>query len=158
MQDNRSFFSHIFTALMIFSLLVGVSTVAFISSWPWEKNQPEWKPAFRLVATCGDQACGVAYGELADARTKGKVTALQAPEPVGEIEEAMNWLKWHQENGLYEVKASSWHFQSTIRYKLENDAPVLVAYQDVDVAKAFTYAIGAAIFMMIGLNLRKLRR
>ncbi|MBL8441994.1 MAG: hypothetical protein JNK96_12335, partial [Betaproteobacteria bacterium] len=56
-----------------------------------------------------------------------------------------------------EVKASSWHFQTTVRYRIENDAPLLVAYQDVDVGRAFTYAMGAAIFMMVGLYLRKLR-
>lgn len=61
------------------------------------------------------------------------------PEPAGDIEEAANWLKWKKENGIYEVKASSWHFQTTIRYKVEDDVPVLVEYQDV-AAKAFITA------------------
>lgn len=159
MEDKRSFFSQVFISLMIFSGLVGVSAVAFITSWPWEKNSPDWKPTFRLVATCAatKEACGIAYGELADAKAKGVLTSLETAEPAGDVEEEKNWLKWKKEDGIYEVKASSWHFQTTIRYKVENDTPVLVAYQDVDVSKAFTYAIGAAIFMMIGLNLRKLR-
>jgi hypothetical protein len=159
MQDNRSFFTQVFTALMIFSLLVGASTVAFIYSWPWEKSDVAWKPAFRLVAVCGEQkeACGIAYGELADARAKGLLAGLEPPEPHGEIEETDNWLKWGRDNGLYEVKSSSWHFQTTVRYRIDKDTPVLVAYQDVDVSRAFTYGIGAAIFMMIGLYLRKLR-
>ena len=55
------------------------------------------------------------------------------------------------------MKASSWHFQTVVRYRVENDTPVLVAYQDVDVSRAFTYGIGAALFLTIGLGLRKLR-
>lgn len=159
MQDNRSFFSKVFVALMIFSGLVGICAVAFITSWPWEKTAPAWKPQFRLVATCAatKEPCGIAYGELADAKAKGTLSSLEPAEPAGEVEETQNWLKWKKENGVYEVKSSSWHFQTTLRYTVENDTPVLVAYQDVDVSRAFTYAIGAAIFMMVGLNLRKLR-
>lgn len=159
MEDKRSFFSQIFTNLMIFSLAVGASTVAFIYSWPWEKANPDWKPTFRLIAACGEnrEACGLAYGELADAKAKGRVASLEPTEPAGEVEEENNWLKWKKEDGLYEVKASSWHFQTVVRYRIENDTPVLVAYQDVDVSRAFTYGIGAALFLTIGLSLRKLR-
>lgn len=159
MEDKRSFFSQIFTNLMIFSLAVGASTGAFIYAWPWEKTAPAWKPTFRLVAACGEkkEACGLSYGELADAKTQGRLTALEPSEPAGEIEEEQNWLKWKKEGDTYEVKASSWHFQTVVRYRIENDAPVLLAYQDVDVPRAFTYGIGAALFLMIGLGLRKLR-
>lgn len=159
MQDTRSFFSTVFTALMIFSLLVGVSTVAFIYSWPWEKSDLAWKPTFRLAATCGEkkEACGIAFSELDDARAKGQLVSLAPPEANGEIEEPENWLKWSLVDGVYEVKTSSWHFQTSVRYRIDKETPVLVAYQDVDVAKAFTYGIGAAIFMMVGLYLRKLR-
>lgn len=159
MEDKRSFFNQIFTSLMIFSLAVGASTVAFIYAWPWEKTTPAWKPTFRMVAVCGEkkEACGLAYGELADARAQGRVTALEPAEAAGEVEEENNWLKWKKEDGIYEVKASSWHFQTVVRYRIENDAPVLVAYQDVDVARAFTYGIGAAFFLTVGLGLRRLR-
>lgn len=159
MQDNRSFFSQIFTTLMIFSLAVGASTVAFIYSWPWEKTNPEWKPNFRLVATCGEkrEACGISYGELAEAMTKGQINGLEPAEAAGDLEETQNWLKWQKTNDLYEVKTSSWHFQSTIRYRVEKDQPVLVAVQDVDVGKAFLYGMGAAMVMVLGLNLRRLR-
>ena len=159
MQDNRSFFSQVFIALMIFSGLVGVCAVAFISSWPWEKKAPVWQPQFRLVATCAatKEPCGIAYGELSEAKAKGTLASLEPAASAGDIEEEQNWLQWKKENGIYEVKASSWHFQTTIRYTIENETPVLVASQDVDVPRAFTYAIGAAIFMMVGLYLRKLR-
>jgi hypothetical protein len=159
MQDNRSFLSQVFMALMIFSLLVGICTVAFLYSWPWERSNVEWKPEFRLAATCGEnkEACGVAWGELAEAKASGRLVSIEPPAPAGEIEEPGNWLRWNKRDGAYEVKASSWHFQTVIRYRVENDMPVLVAYQDVDVSKAFTYGLGVAIFMMAGLYLRKLR-
>nr|MBP8194933.1 hypothetical protein [Azonexus sp.] len=73
------------------------------------------------------------------------------------LEETQNWLTWRKDNDVYEVKSSSWHFQSTVRYKVEKDTPVLVAVQDVDVGKAFMYGMGAAMVMVLGLNLRRLR-
>ncbi|QRM19112.1 hypothetical protein GBK02_06755 [Dechloromonas sp. TW-R-39-2] len=155
-EDKRGFFAKIFIALMIFTALVWAWTVAFIISWPWEKNST-WKPEFRVAAVCANkEPCGLAYSELAEAKAKGLYTTLEMPEPAGDIEEAANWLKWKKENGIYEVKASSWHFQTTIRYKVEDDVPVLVEYQDV-AAKAFYYGVAAGLFSLIGIYLRKLR-
>ena len=161
--DKAPILSRIFIALMIFSALVGICTVVFITSWPWEKKTPEWQPEFRLVALCGEQKemCGVAYGELAEARRQGRVVGLEQPEAAGEVEEEQNWLIWKKIDGVYEVKSSSWHFQTTIRYTLDKingqETPVIVAHQAVDVAKAFFYGIAAALFAMTGLYLRKLR-
>ena len=70
--------------------------------------------------------------------------------------EEMNWLKWKKTDGVIEVKASSWHFQTTIRYTVENETPVLVEYQDVG-AKALYFGMAAGLFSLIGLYLRKLR-
>lgn len=155
-EDKRGMFAQIFIAMMIFTALVWVWTVAFIISWPWEKN-PSWKPEFRVVATCAEQKpCGFAYSDLADAKAKGLYSSLEMAEPAGDIEEKANWLKWKKENGVYEVKASSWHFQTTLRYSVENDMPILLEYQDVE-AKAFYYGIAAALFSLLGLYLRKLR-
>ena len=154
--DKRGLLAQIFIALMIFTGLVWGWTVAFIISWPWEKN-PTWKPEFRLVAVCANkEPCGFAYGDLADAKAKGLYTSLTPSEPAGDVEEEKNWLKWKIDNGVIETKASSWHFQTTIRYKVENDVPVLVEYQDVE-AKAFYYGVAAALFSLLGLYLRKLR-
>lgn len=160
MEDKRGFFGQIFTSLMVFSLAVGASTVAFIYSWPWEKTNPAWKPNFRLVATCGEkrEACGVSYGELPEAKAKGEINGLEPAESAGELEEPLNWLKWQKTDDVYEVKSSSWHFQTTVRYRLDKDTPVIMAVQDVDVAKAFTYGMGAAVILVLGLNLRRLRR
>jgi len=156
-EDKRGMLAQIFIALMIFSALVGAWAVAFMISWPWEKNA-DWKPDFRLVATCANkEACGLAYGELAEARAKEVFTSLETVDPAGEVEETANWLKWKRENGIYEVKASSWHFQTTVRYRLENDKPIMLEYQEVDVTRAFYYGIAAGLFSMLGLYLRRLR-
>ena len=157
MEDKRSLFAKIFMAMMIFTGLVWVWTVAFIISWPWEKSDV-WKPEFRVVAVCADsKPCGFAYGELAEAKAKGLYTSLNPSEPAGDLEEELNWLKWKVDNGVIEVKASSWHFQTTIRYTVENVMPILIEYQDV-AAKAFYYGVAAALFSLLGLYLRRLRR
>lgn len=156
MEDKRGLLAKIFIAMMIFTALVWVWTVAFIMSWPWEKSST-WKPEFRVVAVCPEKVlCGFAYSELAEAKAKGLYTTLEMPDPAGDVQEEADWLKWKKENGVYEVKASSWHFQTTIRYTIENDVPVLIEYQDV-AAKAFYYGIAAALFSLLGLYLRKLR-
>ena len=156
MEDKRGFLAQIFIALMIFSALVGVWSVAFMISWPWDKTD-EWKPEFRVVAVCADkQICGFAYKDLADAKAKGLYTTLIPSESAGDLEEVQNWLQWKNQNNIFEVKASSWHFQTTIRYKVENDVPVLIEYQDVG-AKSFYYGMAAGLFSLLGLYLRKMR-
>ncbi len=155
-QDKRGFFAQIFIAMMIFTALVWVWTVAFIISWPWDKNT-DWKPEFRVVAVCANkEPCGFAYSELAAAKANGLYTSLEMAEPAGDVAEKANWLKWKKADGVYEVKASSWHFQTTIRYKVENDVPVLIEYQDVG-AKSFYYGMAAGLFSLLGLYLRKMR-
>lgn len=155
-QDKRGLLAQIFIAMMIFTALVWVWTVAFIISWPWEKSGT-WKPEFRVVALCADkEVCGFAYSELAEAKAKGLYSTLEMSEVAGDVEEPADYLKWKKENGTYEVKASSWHFQTTVRYTVENDLPVLIEYQDVE-AKAFYYGIAAGLFSLLGLYLRRLR-
>lgn len=157
MEDKRGFLAQIFIALMIFSALVGAWSVAFMISWPWDKTDV-WKPEFRLVAACANnETCGVAYKDLADAKAKGLYTSLTPSAPAGDVQEEQDWLQWKIENGITEVKASSWHFQTKIRYKVENDSPVLIEYQDVDVPRAFYYGVAAAVFSLLGIYLRKLR-
>lgn len=156
-QDKRGILAQIFVALMIFCALVWVWTVAFIIAWPWEKT-PVWKPEFRVAAVCDKgEICGIPYGQLDEAKSKGLFSSLNLPGDAGDVMEERGWLQWKKVNGLIEAKASSWHFQTTIRYKLEDDKPVLVEYQDVG-AKALYYGIAAGLFSLIGLYLRKLRR
>lgn len=154
--DKRGMLAQIFIAMMIFCALVWVWTVAFIITWPWEKTDV-WKPEFRLAAVCKDgEVCGILYSQLEEAKNKGLYSSLVIPADAGDVMEEMNWLKWKRTDGVIEVKASSWHFQTTIRYKVEDEKPVLVEYQDVG-AKAFYYGIAAGLFSLIGIYLRKLR-
>jgi hypothetical protein len=157
MEDKRSLFAKIFIALMIFSALVGAWSVAFMIAWPKERTDV-WKPEFRLVAVCeNNEPCGVFHRDLADAKAKGLVKTLIPAAPNGEVQEESNWLKWSIANGIFEVKSSSWHFQTTIRYTVENEVPILMDYQDVDVARAFYFGIAAGLFSLLGIYLRRLR-
>lgn len=154
--DKRGMFAKIFLAMMIFCALVWVWTVAFIITWPWDKTS-DWKPEFRLAAVCkSGEICGIPYGQLAEAKSQGLYSTLVIPTDAGDVMEEMNWLKWKKTNGVIEVKSSSWHFQTTIRYTVENEIPALVEYQDVG-AKALYFGIAAGLFSLIGLYLRKLR-
>nr|MBL8410968.1 hypothetical protein [Dechloromonas sp.] len=156
-EDKRGLFAQIFVAMMIFCGLVWIWTVALIIYWPWEKTA-EWKPEFRVAAVCGkDEFCGIPYGELESAKTSGRYTTLELPGDAGDAMETHGWLQWKRVNGLIEAKTSSWHFQTVVRYKLEEGKPMLVEYQDVG-AKALYYGIAAALFTLLGIYLRKFRR
>ena len=158
-QDKTGWFRQIFLAMMIFTALVWIWTVVFIMTWPWDKNAA-WKPEFRLPAVCANgEICGLAYGDLEAAKAKGTYTSLAVPGDNGEVQEANDWLRWKKgvnQPWQIEAKTSSWYFQTVIRYRLENETPVLVEYQDVS-AKAFYYGMAAALFSLIGIYLRKLR-
>lgn len=159
-QDKRGFFGQIFMAMMIFCSLVWVWTVALILTWPWEKSA-DWKPEFRLAALCANgEACGIPYGQLAEAKAKGIYTTLAPASDNGEVMEPKNWLRWKTAAGQpwqIESAASSWHFQTTVRYRLEGETPVLVEYQEIG-AKSLYYGMALAAVSLLGLYLRKLRR
>lgn len=156
-QEKRGFFAKAFLLLMIFCALVWIWTVGFIVAWPWDKSDI-WKPEFRVVAVCDqDEPCGFPYGQLADAKAKGLYKTLTLSGDAGEVLEKDGWLQWKMVNGLIEAKSSSWYFQTTIRYKVENEQPILVEYQDVS-AKAFYYGIAAALLSLLGIYLRKFRQ
>lgn len=152
-------FRSIFAWMMGFVALVWIWAVAIIMAWPSEKN-PQWEPALRLVAHCAnDEACSVAYGDLADAKAKGTYKSLVPPEPVGEVMEEDAWLSWKtatDQAWQYEVKRSSWNFQTTLRYRLDGETPVLVGLNRYDI-KVLLYAIPAAFFTILGLFLRTMR-
>lgn len=159
-DEKRGLMAQIFIAMMAFCGLVWVWTVVFILAWPWEKSGA-WKAEFRLPAVCAQgEVCGVAYGQLAETKAQGKLTSLVPPEAVGELQEENNWLRWKSATGgqawQIESTASSWHFQTTVRYRLENDTPVLVEYQEVG-AKAFYYGMGLAALSLAAFYLRRLR-
>jgi hypothetical protein len=152
-------FRSIFAWMMGFVALVWIWAVAIIMAWPAEKN-PQWEPELRLVAHCAnDEACSVPYGQLAEAKAKGVYKSLVPPEPLGEVMEADAWLSWKtaaNEPWQYEVKRSSWNFQTTTRYRFDGETPVLVGLNRYD-SGILLYALPAAFFSILGLFLRTMR-
>lgn len=152
-------FSRIFPALMLFCLLVWVWTVALIVAWPWEKTG-SWKPDTRLPVVCADgQMCSIAYGQLAEALGEKKISAVRPAEPVGEIADPDAYVRWKtvsDQPWQYEASASSWHFETTVRYRINENTPELLQYRHYD-GSIFFYALPAALFTLIGIYLRKLR-
>jgi len=153
-------FRSIFGWLMGFVAMTWVWAVALIMAWPWEKTG-QWEPEFRLVATCkDDQACSVPYDKLAEAKAQGAYSALQPPEPVGEVQESDAWLRWRtftDKPWQFEVGRSSWHFETVVRYRLDGENPVLVEARRYDV-RILLYAIPLALTMVGGMFLRSLRK
>lgn len=153
-------FRSIFGWMMGFVAMTWVWAVALIMAWPWDKNIP-WEPEFRLVATCKDNvACSVPYGQLVEAKSQGIFTTLQPPEPFGEVQEADAWLKWRKDpdkSWQFEVTRSSWNFETTVRYRIDGETPVLVEVKRYDVRILF-YAIPLALMMVGGMFLRSLRQ
>jgi hypothetical protein len=152
-------FRSIFGWMMGFVAITWMWTVALIMAWPWEKN-PKWEPEFRLVATCKDnEACSVPFGKLAEAKAQGVYSALTPPEPIGEVQEADAWLRWKTVTGKpwqYEVARSHWDFETTLRYRLDGETPVLVEVNRYD-TRVLLYAIPLALMMVGGMFLRSMR-
>lgn len=152
-------FRSIFGWMMGFVAMTWVWAVGLIMAWPWEKNIA-WEPDFRLVATCKDnEACSVPHGKLLEAKARGIYSSLQPPEPVGEVQEADAWLRWRMDAGKswqLEVTRSSWDFETTIRYRLENDTPLLIEVKRYDV-RILLYAMPLALVMIVGMFLRSRR-
>jgi len=153
-------FSAIFSAFMVFCVLVWLWGLGLFMLWPWQKGG-QWLPEFPIVAVCasesGDQVCAVPYGELPAARAAGKVKTLQPPTPSGDTAYEMIALQWKPWSGGIEAKASAWNFQTTVRYRLQEEQPILVEYQEIG-GKVFLYAIVGALISLGLLYLRKLKK
>lgn len=153
-------FRSVFAWLMIFVGVFWAWTVALMIAWPWDKDG-KWAPDMRIVAVCANkEPCGIAYGDFANAKAQGKFTSLIPAEPVGEVQEPDAWIRWTAAAGKdwqYEVKRSSWHFEATTRYRIENDVPVLVQARLVD-ADIMLYSLPLAMFSLSGLFFRRLRK
>lgn len=149
-------FARIFKWLMLFCALVWVWGFALVMAWPWHKGG-DWLPEFPLVVTCApDKLCILPYGELAKARAEGRLQAVQPPLESGEAAYQQINVTWDNSKGLIETTASAWNFQITVRYRIENDQPVMVQYREISI-KLFFYALAGALFSTIGLFLRQLR-
>jgi hypothetical protein len=147
----------IFKAMMLFCALIWIWGLALIKIWPWQTGG-EWLPEFPIVAVCsGSAVCAVPYGDLAKAKADGRLQSLEPPTESGETAYELLTLQWKRLNGGIETKVSAWNFQTTVRYRIENDLPVLVEYQEIS-GKVFLLAIGGALVTLIGIYLRKLRK
>ncbi len=154
-------FMRVFGGMMSFCILVWMWTVAFIIGWPYSKTDV-WQPHFRLVAVCAEQKpCIIKYGDLAAAKAAG---SLQLLKPTGddELMEYDKLLRWSlRDNGVIQTRLSNWSMQNTVRYRIEgegtNAVPVLIEYQEVG-ANQLYYALAAAMFTLMGLYLRRLRK
>lgn len=152
--NNR--FGQIFKALMLFCGLIWVWGMALMALWPWHKGG-EWLAEFPIVAVCAPETvCAVPVGELSQARATGKLISLQPPGEGGELAYEALHLQWKPGKNLIESKVSAWNFQTTVRYRIENETPVLLEYQEIS-AKVFLAAMAGALLSLIGIYYRKLR-
>ena len=142
---------------MIFCALVWIWGLILMKYWPWQTGG-EWLPDFPLVVTCADNAvCAVPHGEIAAARSSGKVVALTPPVAAGETAYEKIALQWKLQGNLIETTASAWNFQTTVRYRVDNEMPILVEYQEIS-GKVFLIAITGALLTLIGLYLSQRRK
>lgn len=150
-------FSAIFSALMVFCVLVWLWGLGLFMFWPWQKGG-EWLPDYPLAVRCADgQTCAVPVGQLAAARADGRVSSLLPAEESGETAYEMITVQWKTLPGGMQSKASAWNFQTTVRYRIENEQPVLVEYQEIG-GKVFLYALLGALVSLALLYLNKRRK
>lgn len=159
-DDNTPFISRLFPALMLFCLLTGAWSYAIIQAWPWDKDTV-WKPGVRLPVVCANgEVCSKQYADIAKAVEDKQVIALAPKEANGELNDGEVWLRWSTVSGKdWEIEAamSSWYFETAVRYSVKDGTLVAVQYRHYD-AKLFFYAMGAALFTLAGIYLRRLRK
>ena len=149
-------FAGIFSAGMVFCVLVWMWGLGLYLVWPWQQGG-EWLPDFPIVAVCADETvCAVPYGQLAEARAAGKIKSLLPPGESGETAYEAITLHWKRLPGGMESKASAWNFQTTVRYRVDDELPVLVSYQEIS-GKIFLIALGGALLSLLFLYRNKLK-
>lgn len=164
MSTEARAFSRIFAWLMGLAALIWIWTVALLLAWPWDKN-PQWQADDRIVALCtSGNPCSIPVATLAQSGERIKTLDLPAElGAAGDEDEDDAWLKWRREakdSGnpwQWEVTRSSWHFETIVRYRLDDGKPVLLGRRHVD-ANLFLYAIPLGLFTLFGLILRSFRR
>lgn len=156
-------FRSIFAGLMVFVGVFWAWTVGLMVAWPWSKDS-NWSPDLRVLAVCADkEPCSIPYSDLASAKAAGKYDALLVPSAGGETSDNEAWVRWTVEADKpwqIEMKRSSWHFETSVRYRIEGasrDVPVLVQSRRVD-GKVMLYALPLALFTMAGLFFRRFRK
>lgn len=150
-------FTRIFSAFMVFCVLVWLWSLGLFMLWPWQKGG-DWLPDFPIVAVCADDSiCTVPYGELPAAKAAGRIKSLLPATDSGETEHEMISLQWKRLAGGMETQASAWNFRITVRYRIDDEMPVLVEYQEIN-GKVFLFAVVGALVSLGLLYLRKLKK
>ncbi|MCE1238432.1 MAG: hypothetical protein LWW83_00695 [Azonexaceae bacterium] len=150
-------FSRIFTAFMVYCVLVWLWGLGLFMLWPWQKGG-EWLPDYPVVVHCaGEQDCPIPVGKLDEARADGRLLALMPKDDTGETAYESITVQWKKVAGGMQVKASAWNFQTTVRYRIEDDRPVLLEYQEIG-GKVFLYALLGALVSLGLLYLNKRRK
>lgn len=150
-------FTGIFSAFMVFCVLVWLWGLGLYMLWPWQKGG-EWLPEFPMVVQCRDgKICAIPFGELSTARSDGRLESMLPPEQTGETAYEMISLQWKRLPSGMETKASAWNFQTTVRYRIEGDQAILVEYQEIN-GKLFLVALAGAAISQLLLHLRRRKR
>lgn len=150
-------FTTIFSAFMVFCVMVWLWGLGLFMLWPWQKGG-DWLPEYPLAVTCADgSACALPFGELDAALADGRIKAKTPPDSVGETTYEMITVAWKALPGGFEGKASAWNFQTKVRYQLTDGQLVLTEYQEIG-GKVFLYAILGALVSTALLYLRKRSR
>src|SRR5574343_815078 len=149
-------FSTIFSAFMVFCVLVWLWGLGLFMLWPWQKGG-QWLPDFPIVAVCADTPiCTLPFGQLAEAQQAGRVTGLLPADASGETSYEALTIQWKRLPNAMQAKVSAWNFQTTVRYRIEDQQPILLEYQEIS-GKVFLFAIGGALVTLALLYLRKLK-
>lgn len=150
-------FSALFRALMVFCVLVWLWGLGLFMLWPWQQGG-QWLPDYPLPVRCADgQTCAVPVGQLAAARADGRVSSLLPQESSGETTYEMLTVRWKLLADRIEVKTSAWNFQTTVRYRIDSEQPVLIEYQEIG-GKVFLYALAGALISLALLYLNRRRQ
>lgn len=150
-------FSAIFSAFMVFCVLIWLWGLGLFMLWPWQKGG-EWLPDFPIIAVCAnDQPCALPYGKLSQAQQSGEIKSLIPAEETGEAAYEAITLEWKRLPAQMQLKASAWNFQTTVRYRVEDNRPILVEYQEIS-GKVFLFAMLGALVTLGLLYMRKLSK
>ena len=152
---------HIYAWLLATAAFIGIWFYGLMAAWPWEPSQ-EWKAQYIVAAQCktaqGPESCTLPYGAIQVSRQEGVLLSLTDIPAFGEHADTQSWHQWRKVEGQpweIELTWSSWDFKESVRYRIENDEPVLLEHRHVG-PFLMAYAIPLALLTVGLLILRKL--
>lgn len=153
--------------------LLGIWYYALVGFWHWQPAS-HWEDRYHIAALCAPEPpytepeeCTVAYGDLAVARSAGRVLSITDIPPVGDSSDTRSWQHWQKapaevaarndaEGWDYEVSWSSWDFKESIRYRINptDQNLVLVAHRHVG-PHLMAYAIPLTLLTLLLIVIRR---